>query len=64
MENNIIKVNKNFFKNYLNRLILIISYIVGDNKLIFIFNILINLRTNGNIFINKDFINILNVKKL
>ena len=63
-EGNIIKVNKNFLKDYLGRLILIIFYIVGNNKLIFIFNIFINSGININIFINKDFINILNVEKL
>ena len=60
----IIKINKDFLKNYLNKLTLIISYIVGNNKLIFISNTLINSGANGNIFINKDFTNILNVKKL
>ena len=40
------------------------SYIIKNNKLIFIFNIFINLGANNNIFINRDFINILNVKKL
>ena len=51
-------------KNYLGKLILIISYIIGNNKLIFIFNIFINLGANSNIFINKNFVNILNIKKL
>ena len=64
MEDNIIKINKDFLKDYLSRLTLIISYIIGNNKLISIFNIFINSGTNSNIFINKDFINILNVKKL
>ena len=43
---------------------LIISYIVKNNKLIFIFNTLINSKMNSNIFINKNFTNILNIKKL
>ena len=64
IEENIIKINKDFLKDYLGRLILIIFYIVRNNKLIFIFNILINSGTNGNIFINRNFINILNIKKL
>ena len=64
MEDNIIKVNKDFFKDYLGKLTLVISYIIGNNKLIFIFNIFINSGINSNIFINKDFINILNIKKL
>ena len=64
MEDNKIKVNKDFFKDYLGRLVLVIFCIVGNNKLIFIFNIFINSGVNSNIFINKDFVNILNIKKL
>ena len=63
-EDNIIKVNKDFFKDYLGRLALIIFCIVGNNKLIFIFNIFINSGANSNIFVSRDFIDILNVKKL
>ena len=48
----------------MGKLTLVISYIIGNNKLIFIFNIFINSGINSNIFINKDFINILNVEKL
>ena len=63
-EDNIIKVNKDFLKDYLGRLALVIFYIVGNNKLIFIFNIFINSGANNNIFMNRDFVNILNIKKL
>ena len=58
------KVNRNFLKDYLGKLILIMFYIRGNNKIIFIFNKFINSRVNSNIFINRGFINILNVEKL
>ena len=64
IEDNITKVNKDFLKDHLSKPTLIISYIIGNNKLIFIFNIFINSGINNNIFVNKDFINILNVEKL